>query len=460
MDISEIAELLIKTYAPGGVNSIQCNYKRAMGQYLSESIVPSDIVVLSGRGATLQTTRGELIDLASMTFNCILGQNDPWVNANMVAYLLSGRPSFLTTRLGSEFYYKVAGRIIAITRMKNAVINHRQSNGTDATELAVLAAYRHLTRGQSTLVAFKNSYHGQGLTSYHMSDIQKKHRFLIHDSPVVFLPQPTNTSSIDANDALSDRDVRTFITLERISQKVFAVIIEPIQVNGGVNTPTRAFMRALKTLCGQKHIALIYDEVQTGFGWLGTMTAAERYGVYPNLLVLSKALTAGNGPLSALVSDSIYKDIPDGTGAKTNGADVRSLVASNAVMDRLVGLPKSAIPRGLPAKLAKELETGLLSEFENKRQLLQRHLEHLQEFSKGIIRELKGDGLIRGADIVNAKGRYDENKAHEIHNELLHNGVLVRYRKHTLLFKPPIVTTEDEMERGFEKIKKIFKKHT
>jgi len=456
MDTLKIAQSLQTKYVSKKFDNDAIKSKNT---YLSESIIPSATLVFSGYGATLQTSKGELIDLSSMTVNCILGQNDPWVNANLIAYLLSGRPSFLTTRLGSDFYYKVAKRIIKVTKMPNAVINHRQCNGTDVTELAVLAAYRHREKGQNKLVSFKNSYHGQGLTAYHMSGLQLQHKFLINDSPVVFLNEPTNTQNIDAVTKLSQHDLEILQNLEKISESVFAVIIEPIQVNNAVNTPSKTFLKELKTLCNKKKIALIFDEVQTGFGWLGTMTAAERFGVYPNLLALSKAVTAGNGPMAVLVSDKKYQDIPDGSGAKTNGADIRSLVASYAVMDRLMGISIKEIPAGISDSLAKELTKGLLSQFSLKNQLFQKHLEDLQNFSRGMVERINGDGLIRGLELVTKKGIHDSKLTAKLQHALLDNGVLVRHHGHTLIFKPPIVITEKELEKGFDKIKKVFKKY-
>ena len=196
-----------------------------------------------------------------------------------------------------------------------------------------------------------------------------------------------------------------------------------------------------------------------GFGWLGKMTAAERYGVRPNLLAVSKALTAGNGALSALISDRLYKDISEGTGAKTNGTDVRSLVACNAVIDRLIGLPENSIPQGMPDVLAGELKAGLLAQFEKKKILLEEHLAEVQNISKGLVKSLKGDGLIRGAEIVDTKGTYDVEKTKEIQADLLCAGVLVRHSKHTLIFKPPIVIAEEEMWKGFERVKKVIRKY-
>ncbi|MBI2597450.1 aminotransferase class III-fold pyridoxal phosphate-dependent enzyme [Candidatus Daviesbacteria bacterium] len=452
MNSYQIAKKLKNRYLPNNIDFSLANRRHS---FLSECIIPTDIVALSGKGATLKTNKGELIDFASMTVNCILGQNDPWVNANLIAYLLSGRPSFLTTRVGHDYYYKVADRICKTTKMTNSVINHRQCNGTDVTELAILAAYKHRQNGQHILASFSNSYHGQGLTAYLASGLQRKHLFLVHESPVVFLDEPDHTEDIDTQD-LTEHDKNTLEKLYDIRDKVFAVIIEPIQVNNSVNTSSKAFLKRLKYVCESSKIALIFDEIQTGFGWLGKITAAERYGVWPNLMALSKALTAGNGPLSALVSDKIYQDIVEGTGAKTNGADIRSLVAANAVMDRLLGIPEQQIPSDIDEDLYKELRSGLLSQFDQKCHQLLLYLKDLQSLGKGLIGKIKGDGLIRGLEIVNAKGVNDALMAKKLQLQLLESGVLVRQNQHTLIFKPPIVITEKEMAKGFGKIQKII----
>lgn len=456
MTTYKIAQLLKNEYSPRNVN-LSLNDEK--NNFLSHSIIPSDVFVYSGLGATLQTNKGTLIDLSSMTVNCILGQNDPWVNANLMAYLQSGRPSFLTTRLGSDFYYKVAKKIIECSKMQDGVINHRQCNGTDVTELAILAAYKHRQEGQYKIASFNNSYHGQGLTAYLMSGLQQKNRFLIDESPILFLDQPSHVDLSIKNNILSTNDQSILNTLKKNKHDIFAVIIEPIQVNNGVNTPNPLFIKMLKDVCVDADISLIFDEVQTGFGWLGTMTGAEKYNVWPNLMALSKAITSGNGPLSVLVSDKKYQDIPEGTGAKTNGADIRSLVASSAVIDRLQGLPASKIPQGIPEKLAGELKSGLLSNFEEKNKMLEYYLQDLKNFSHDFIKTIKGYGLIRGIEITDVRGAPDIEATKKIQLELVYSGVLVRHHKHTLIFKPPLVITEKEMEKGFQKIKKIFKKY-
>jgi 4-aminobutyrate aminotransferase-like enzyme len=72
---------------------------------------------------------------------------------------------------------------------------------------------------------------------------------------------------------------------------------------------------------------------------------------------------------------------------------------------------------------------------------------------------LKGDGLIRGVELVNAQGVYDEVLTNQIQHDLLDAGVLVRHSKYTLIFKPPIVITPEEIDKGFATIKQVFKKY-
>lgn len=456
MDIQTLAESLRDAYLPTNVRE---DLHGTRAEYLSGSIIPSDVLAYSGQGAILATNKGDLIDCSSMTVNCILGQNDPWVNANLLAYINSGRPSFLTTRIGGDMYYKVARRLLDVTGYSEDVINHRQSNGTDVTELAILAAYKYDVRNRTTLVSFEGSYHGQGLTAYHASHLQRKHRFFIHDSDMVFLDQPTHVENIDDNTALSSHDEAILQKLRELSSTVFAVILEPIQVNNSVNTPSRAFIVELQKVCEEYEIALVFDEVQTGMGWLGVMTAAQRYGVRPNLLAISKALTSGNGPLSALISDKQYQDIPDGTAAKTNGADIRSLVAANAVMDRLLGVAEERIPSTIPDEFASELKVGLLDSHAPKAEKIKNGLDKLREKYPGLIGQIKGDGFIRGIQLSGDDYEMNVKKTKMLQQELFDNGAFLRHSKDTLIVKPPIVIKNSELDRVFEIMDKTFERH-
>ncbi|MHB8388340.1 MAG: aminotransferase class III-fold pyridoxal phosphate-dependent enzyme [Acidiferrobacteraceae bacterium] len=419
--------------------------------YLVDSVVPSDTVAISGEGATIQTSHGDLIDFQSMTVNCILGQNDPWVKMQQIAYLLSNRPSFHTTKLGSELYYSLPRRLmqIGLAGIRNPVISHRQCNGSDAVEHAIRAA-KNYNADRHLIVSFRGSYHGQNLTAYAVSDVQRKHRFLALFGSVVFLPAPDGAMTIDADVALTESERRCLVRLRTIGRNVFAVILEPIQMNNGVQPFSRAYLEELKVVCDQMDICLIFDEVQTGFGWLGTLSAAEHYGVIPHIAAFGKALTAGNGPLAVTVAEQRFRHMEYGTASKTNGADVRSLVAAHAVIDRLLGVKAESLPVFLQPALAQELNRGLLLSVSDKSAHLWDLMRETQRRCGGIIANLKGGRLICGLEVRDAYGNPSAQMAEAIVNDCLANGLFLRRSHNVLIIKTPLVISGGELADGCE----------
>jgi 4-aminobutyrate aminotransferase-like enzyme len=415
-------------------------------------IPPSEIEFFSGKGIVLETNKGKFYDFGSMSLNCILGQNDPWINANLVSYILSGSPSYATTSAGTTLYYEIAKKISRLSGMKNAVVNHRQCNGSDVTELAIVAAYKRRRKGQKHVISFKGSYHGQNLTSYAVSDLQWENRFLVDDDVLtIFLETPTHTQPSEEQKELSENDRRILEELSKVGQQAFAVIIEPIQVNNRVNISSRVFLAELKRICTKLDVPLIFDDIQTGYGWLGAFSTASFFGVQPNMMAISKALTGGYGPLAALIMDPEYGDLlPSSTVRKTNGADMRSLAAAKAMIERLAGIEEVLIPDELDADFKQELRDGLLSTFPRQEQLVEKYLKTLQAKYPKLFGELRGTGLIWSMDIVDEEGDLDLQTCTEIQHGILENGVLVRDVRGGLLFKIPLVFTEDELRQGFD----------
>ncbi len=446
LEVSKIAEELAERYAPEHVDYTGVAQAKSL---LTKSIMPSDIFAFGGQGAEIQTSIGKVLDMSSMTVNAVLGQNDPWVTANMIAFLKSGRPSFLSSRYGSEFYYLLAEKLAKVGKIPEAVVNHRQCNGSDVTELALLAAYQRRA-GRTKLASFEGSYHGQNLTSYLASDLQKKHRFLSGDgdeTDVLFLPAPDN-QGIDGLAEVSDSDLRVFDMLEDRRKEIFAVILEPIQVNNGVRTPSKLFMQNLQTFCNTNDIALIFDEIQTGFGWLGELSAAERYDVVPDMLAVSKGLTGGYGPMSALVMRKSYENLPYGTAEKTNGSDLRALVAANSVWQRLCGMPELDIPDCIDGELRNQLKTGLISQVTSRAEKLDLDLKEIMRDSNGLVSGISGDRMLKGLNIVDPKGRPNPDIAKQMYLDLLKRNVYVRCSGSTLIVKPPLVITDSQLNEG------------
>lgn len=433
-------------------------------EYLTNSINPmkkykSVRNILRGKGSLLFTDHGEMIDMASMTVNCILGQNDLWVKSNLIAYTLTSQPSFHSTSFGSFLYYTYAKRIYdaKIANIENPVINHRQSNGSDVVELAILTA-KNTNSQRKKVVSFGGSYHGQNLTAYTISAVQTKHKFMykdIYDENEI-LSTPSNAETIDPLEVtLSQNDAKIIEKLESISKDVYAVIIEPIQGNNGLNMCTRGFLNKLREICTKNDICLIFDESQTGWGWLGKMSAAEVYNVTPDIDVFSKAVAAGYGPLSIMVAKPKYSFQPYGTAEKTNGGDLRSLVAGNAVLDRLLGISTNPYLHNInmsafPLELQKELKEGLLKfSYSKILNSLNMNLTKLKNNSDKV-GKLKGYGLVRGFEILNSSEIPDSTLTSKFVEECYNSGVFIKNSNNTVMLRPALVIEEKQINRAFE----------
>jgi 4-aminobutyrate aminotransferase-like enzyme len=423
-------------------------------------------LIVSGSGATLYTNENkDIIDFSSMNVNCILGQNDVWVKLNQAAYILSDRPSFHSRRFGSEVYYEIP-KLLADARIggiSDPLINHKQANGSDVVELAINAAFSKKGK-RKYIVSFLGSYHGQNLTSCIISDKKKEHKFLnCKGDKVVFLDSPPNEIVWTVPDVLEKRELsyeeeKIIRKLESIAKDTYVIILEPIQGNNGLRMFSLPLIKKIKEISVKYDICLIFDEIQTGFGWLGKMTAAELYGISPDILLLSKGLTAGNGPLSIAIFSGKYKEsITDGTSEKTNGADLRSLVAVKAVFERLNGISNPEdIPNSLDKNMRRELKDGLLIGYNKKVRLIEDSLTKLIHNHKEIISKKVGMGLIRGFQVKPIGNLNSVEVAKKIIDLGLPNGVALGRSNDVVMIRPPLVISDSELYTGFHRLSKTL----
>lgn len=434
--------------------------------YLEPSINQMELDIESGQGALLKTFDGKrVIDFSSMTVNCILGQNDSWVKTKQLSYLLSSSPSFHSSKLGSYYYYLIPALLgdSHIGGMTDSTINHKQSNGSDAVELAMQAAFKH-SNGRKIVVSFLGSYHGQGLTAFNISDKQTKHNFLNPlNENIRFLPAPPSGKVWNTPSLLEERRLNTDEEeiINQLMEKIkdtYAIVLEPIQGNNELRMFSLPLLRKIKEIAKANDVCLIFDEVQTGFGWLGKMTAAELYGIAPDILALSKATTSGNGPLSLTVFGGKYRgSVAYGASEKTNGADLRSLVALSAVYERLNGVSDlEELNQVTDVELKQELNDGLLKQYENKAKLLQSCIANLVSDFGDIIEAPIGMGLMRGIKIHSSFGSKAPGIAQEIYQTSLEKGLFLRVVNDCILIKPPLVISEDEIYQAFRLLNEAF----
>lgn len=423
---------------------------------------PKPTFIIGGAGAEIKTNKGIVIDFSSMVLNCVLGQNDPWVKAHQIAYLLSERPSFTSISLGGhELYYSYPQRLakLKIGGINDPIFNFRQCNGSDAVELAILAARAYDDKQETKrplLISFKGSYHGQSLMAYVVSDSQNDNVFLVSKPEnVIFLDTPPHAIDIDREE-LTEDEKYVLKQFETFSHQAFAVLIEPIQMNNAAHTFSKAFLKALNNICREKNICFILDEIQTGMGWLGTLTVAERHHLNPDIIALSKGLTGGNGPLALIIAEKKYNYLPDCTAGKTNGADIRSLVAANAVLDRLIGLPENEISDCATGQLREELRTGLLTRPASISAILDLQLTNLKKQFPDNIGEIRGCGVIRVLQILGEDKCPNSGLANKIHLAGTNNGIFVRNKGSELVIKPPLTITNDELALGFQNLIKTM----
>jgi acetylornithine aminotransferase len=211
--------------------------------------------------------------------------------------------------------------------------------------------------------------------------------------------------------------------LRAITPHTCAVMVEPIQGEGGVNCPSDGYLRGLRELCRERGILLIFDEVQVGMGRTGKLFAHEHEGVYPDIMTLAKSL-AGGVPIGAmLATEEVAESFSPGTHASTFGGNPLATAAGLAALSAL-------------------LEDGLL---ENCTRVGGHFFSRLMDL-KGkypFIKEVRGKGLIIGMELGF--------EGSQIVNRCMEEGFLINCTMDNVLrFLPPLIVTSEEIDQLIE----------
>ncbi|MCG2790092.1 MAG: acetylornithine/succinylornithine family transaminase, partial [Actinomycetia bacterium] len=260
----------------------------------------------------------------------------------------------------NEAQVELAEKLCRITEFGQKVFF--ANSGTEAIEGAVKLA-RKYARGEISpqkyrIISFYKSFHGRTMGALSATAQEEKQK--------VFQPLLEGFDYANLNDLGS--------VISKIDDKTCAILIEPIQGEGGINVASKEFLKALRELCDREKILLILDEVQTGFGRTGKMFAYQNYCLYPDILVVAKSL-GGGMPIGAIIStDEISSVFTPGSHGSTFGGNAASCAAGCAVIDYL---QKNDLP-GRAEALGKYLMSKLL-------ELKKKH---------NIIKDVRGMGLM------------------------------------------------------------------
>ncbi|MEZ5290429.1 MAG: acetyl ornithine aminotransferase family protein [Vicinamibacterales bacterium] len=390
-------------------------------------------VIARGEGATVEDVDGNVfLDCAAGIAVNSTGHAHPTV----VAAIVDQAQKFLHMS-GTDFYYEPQVRLgedLASTApMSGPVRTFYANSGTEANEAAIKLARYHSKR--FGVLGFLGSFHGRTLGSLSLTSSKAIQRrgfgpmapgtyhapyATCYRCPVGLTPDRCNAECL--------RFLEEQVLVHLISpDDVAAVLVEPIQGEGGYVVPPKAFHERLRALTKEHGMLLIADEVQSGMGRTGRMWAMEHFGVEPDMVTAAKGIASGL-PLGVTLARADVMDWPPGAHASTFGGNPVSCAAAVAT----IGLLRESLLKNA-AEVGAHLIDGL-------RALMDKH---------PLIGDVRGKGLMIGVELV--RDRVTKERAiterDAVVNEAFMRGMLILGAgKNAVRFSPPLVLTKAQAD--------------
>ena len=293
----------LRTEIPGARSrAILERKRRVVAKPLSVTL---PVVIESGRGAALTDVDGNtFIDFAGGVGCLNVGHSHPRIVEAVQAQVEHFSHTDFTV-VPYEVYVTLAERLTELAPFRGPAKAAFFNAGTEAIENAIKFARSYTKR--PAVIAFEGAFHGRTLLALTMTS--KTHPYKAGLGPfapeVYRLPFAQDYRGPDSRSALATLE-RALVTTVA-AESVAAIVIEPVQGEGGFVVAPRGFLAGLRRICDEHGIVLVVDEVQTGFGRTGKMFAIEHYGVEPDLMVVAKSIAAGF-PLSGVIGKAEIMD--------------------------------------------------------------------------------------------------------------------------------------------------------
>ncbi len=291
------------------------------------------------------------------------------------------------------------------------------NSGAEANEAAIKLARKYAKENlgpeKFEIITMLKSFHGRTMATITATGQERFHKG--------FEPLLEGFKYVPYNDLEAFKNA--------ISEKTCAVMIEPIQGEGGVNIPSKEYIQGLRGLCDEKGILLIFDEVQTGIGRTGKLFAYEHFGIEPDIMTLAKGLANGVPIGAMLTKDKFAGAFVPGTHASTFGGNPLAAASAVAVLQTIKNediLRNCNIVGGYLINRLKELKTGF-----------------------DFIKDIRGIGLLIGMELSFDAG--------DIVKKCIEKGLLINYTNGNVLrFIPPLIVTENEVDILMNTLEEIF----
>jgi len=370
------------------------------------------VTLVRGKGARVWDTEGkEYLDFVAGSAVNSLGHCHPVV---VKALTEQGKTLIHTSNL----FYTIPQLQLAKLLIDNSCLDRVFfcNSGAEANEGAIKLARRygklHLN-GAHEIITTRGSFHGRTLATVAATGQDK------HQKPYIPLPDGFVQADYDDSSAIK----------AATSNRTCAVMIEPIQGEGGVNVPHDDYLKEIRAWCNEKGLLFILDEIQTGIGRIGSLFGYQQYGVEPDVMTLAKGL-AGGVPIGALLAKERASVFVPGDHGSTFGGNPLVCAVGVATL-------KFVIDNDIPAKVQK---TG---------QYFVTGLEKLKA-KFDLITEIRGRGLLLALGLT-------DNIAEELVLACLKEGLLVNpVKPNALRFMPPLIITNKDVDEALTILEKVF----
>ena len=390
-------------------------------QVMVPNYAPAAFIPVRGAGSRVWDQAGrELIDFAGGIAVNVLGHAHPALVGALTEQ--ANNLWHVSNVFTNEPALRLAKKLVDSTFAERVFFCNSGAEANEAAfKLARRVAHDRFGAEKYEIIAALNSFHGRTLFTVNVGGQSK-----YSDG---FGPKITGITHVPFNDLDALKAA--------ISDKTCAVVLEPIQGEGGVLPAEQAYLQGARALCDQHNALLVFDEVQTGMGRTGELFAYMHYGVTPDILTSAKSLGGGFPIAAMLTTEALAKHLVVGTHGTTYGGNPLACAVGNAVID-VINTPE------------------VLQGVKVKHDLFKTRLEQIGE-QYGLFTQVRGMGLLLGCVLSDAwKG-----KAKDIFNAAeKENLMILQAGPDVVRFAPSLVVEEADIEEGLNRFERAVQKLT
>jgi len=386
-------------------------------RYGAHNYHPLDVVATRGEGVYLWDVDGNrYMDFLAAYSAVNQGHNHPRIAKAMIEQCQ--KLSLTSRAFRNDQFPPLLEKLCRLTGFDKALL---MNSGAEAVETALKASrkwgyeIKGIPEGKAEIIVFEGNFHGRTTTIVGFSTDPSSYAGFGPFTPGFRICTYGNLEAV--------RDAVTANTC--------AILVEPVQGEGGIIVPPKGFLKGLRQLCDEQKILLITDEIQSGLGRTGKLFAFEHEGIRPDGATIGKALSGGFYPISAfLASDEVMNVFTPGIHGSTFGGNPLACAVASAALDVL--MDEQLVERS--AELGADL------------------VQRIRDLQSPHIQEVRGIGLWVGIEL-----RPEAGGARHFCEALKREGLLCKEtHTHTIRLAPPLVITREQLDWAIEKLGKVL----